>query len=127
MKKTKKAAPDKNETNSAITTRFMQLMGELIMLHKRTNGPYRNVTKFAKSIGANPTNFSQYDMTKNGRSVTLKMCADFCRIHGANANWLLLGTGEKYMNKDVNNKTASVEERLARIEAKLNTPAKAKK
>jgi hypothetical protein len=114
----KKKAKDEKELTKQVTTRFMLAMGEIIMLHKRTGGPARNMTAFAASIKAVPANISQYDDASNGRNVTVENCCELCRVYGINANWLLLGIGEKYTENNL--RFEKIESRLQAVELAIS-------
>ena len=119
MKKAKqKPKSDGKDLTRAVTMRFMMAMGELIQMHKRTGGPCTNIKEFAISIQADPTVFSQYK--NNTRNVTLEMCCMFCKVHGLDANLLLVDNGGK------DTRMMKIEQRLNALEARAGIKSKKK-
>lgn len=93
MKK-KKPAEDGRELTRAVTERFVVAMHAVILKSKRDKKGPATVKAFAESIGANGTNFWQIEDKSMNRNVTLEMCCAICKVHGIDANWLLLEVGE---------------------------------
>ena len=110
MKILPKRKKDNKELTRNVTTRFMMAMGEIIALNKRSgDGNCKNIKQFAATIHANFSNFSMYEDPIKGRNVTLEMCAEICRVHNINANWLMLGKGERYYNLEAISKIQQLE------------------
>lgn len=108
--------------SEAVTGRFMQAMAEIIAEHRRKDGKYPTVADFAKSVHGNAAYMSQYKAPYY-RNVTLEMCCMLCKVHKVNANWLLLGVGDRY-GKDEAERLDKLEARIKVIEqfykAKIN-------
>ncbi|MDB5283115.1 MAG: hypothetical protein JWO06_2190 [Bacteroidota bacterium] len=133
MKKTAKRKKDPKELTRDVTTRFMMAMGEIIALNKRNGTGCKNIKQFAASIQANFSNFSLYENPKDGRNVTLEMCCEICRVHNINANWLMVGKGERYYNIEALSKVQKLEsmvldlaERFESLDKDAKKPVKKK-
>jgi hypothetical protein len=115
-----KAKPEFKALSSMVTSRFMEVIGEIMMVNKRTGGPYRNYREMADSINCSYTVFSQY--TDLSRNVTLEMCCSLCIVHGINGHWLLTGKGDKKQGDKSNGDGVAltkIERRLMEIEKRL--------
>lgn len=92
-----------------ITNRFLQLMNEVIK-----DGLCKNRGEFAKAIGEYAQNLGK--MEQHERSPTLVQVANACQHFEYSPTWLVLGVGEKRMNKL---DQATVEQRLNNLEADM--------
>lgn len=115
---------DGREQSRNVTRRFMMLMNEIIMFNKLSGGEVKTAKAFAASIRSHYQNFSNYTSVEKERNVTLEMCCELCRVHGVNANWLLLGKGEKYNQQDNHSRLNKLEERMDAVEAKVGIKKK---
>jgi hypothetical protein len=120
----KKPKPYKNrDMTKQVTTRFLAAAHEIIGLNKRNGGKYRSVKDFAKSVKSSSTMWSQYN-DNEGRNVTVEMCAQLCKVHKVNGNWLMTGAGDKFGQSEGADQVV-LEKRLQSLEDKLEKIVKA--
>lgn len=110
---------DPKPLSADVTMRFMMMVGEIIMLNKRNNGPYQNYRAIAESLHCAHTVFSQFGGTTN-RNVTVEMLCWLHINHGANLNYLATGKGERYYNQEVAVKLQRMEEKTSAIEDRVS-------
>lgn len=97
----------KKQYTTSITQRFLQVCAEVIQ-----EGHVNSRKEFAESVGEHQQNLSLMD--KGTRAPTLEQIAKVCIKFGYNANWLILGTGNKKLGPE--KKQAPTEERLNVLE-----------
>ena len=108
---------DPKVLSKEVTTRFMIIVGEIMMWNKRNDGDYKTYRTIAASLHCSHSVFSQYqDLTRN---VTVEMICWLHINHGVNANWLITGKGERYYNQEVAQRLIDLEDRMENAELKL--------
>lgn len=99
----------KEKTDAGITQRFLLLMDEVL-----SNGLTKSKETFAATVGLDAQNLSP--MQRGERSPTVNQCAAACLAFGYSANWLLLNTGPKKTDNELN---IPIEKRVNDLEIKM--------
>jgi transcriptional regulator with XRE-family HTH domain len=105
-----------------VTARFVKAMDHVIA--RRLDG-VDSRHAFAKKIGEYPQNFSK--MEQGTRYPTLDQVHLICKLFDVDALWLLLGIGEMFLDQKKSVSAKVVEDKLARLEKRLEKLESSKK
>lgn len=94
-----------------ITQRFLLIRDEVIR-----DGLCNTAAEFAKEVGEYPQNFSK--MEKGSRFPTLDHIARACEKYNYNANWVMLNSGSKKMDK---RQEVPIEKRVSDLEIQVRS------
>lgn len=107
------ASNELSAEGKAVTSRMLMIMRALIAYDAKV----KNQSEFAEALGIGNVAISQW--IAGVRTATVKDIVRACSTFRANPIFLLLGTGDMFLNKPQEMKTSSIEMTLAELNLRV--------